>query len=272
MEDGRWGDGEQGRPNFYLLTSNSLVSATQQILGVKFFDGTAAEAVEQMLRTGGLLVVPAGPALVAIQYDEAYRRALVQADMAIADSGFMVLLWKILRGGSLTRVSGLAYLKRFFELPQLREPGRVFFVLPSEAARAKAEAWLKSRNSPSASDKLYVAPHYGTPVEDRALASALESERPGHIVIGLGGGVQEKLGLYLRENLSYRPAIHCIGAALGFLTGDQKPIPDWADRLYLGWLLRLVRNPRLYLRRFWAAHELPGLIMRYGERLPELRS
>lgn len=244
----------------------------QQILGVKFFNGTAPEAVEQMLRTGGLLVVPAAPALVAIQYDEAYRCALVQADMAIADSGFMVLLCKILRGRSLTRVSGLAYLKRFLELPDLRETGRVFFVLPSEAARAKGGAWLQSRNIPCGSENLYVAPRYGNPVQDRALVTALESRQPRHIVIGLGGGVQEKLGLFLRENLGYRPAIHCIGAALGFLTGDQKPIPDWADRFYLGWLLRLARNPRLYLRRFWAAHELPGLILRYGENLPPIET
>ena len=34
------------------------------------------------------------------------------------------------------------------------------------------------------------------------------------------------------------PAIHCIGAALGFLTGDQVRIPHWADQWILGWLFR----------------------------------
>jgi UDP-N-acetyl-D-mannosaminuronic acid transferase (WecB/TagA/CpsF family) len=72
--------------------------------------------------------------------------------------------------------------------------------------------------------------------------------------------------------VNHRHAIHCIGAALGFLTGDQRPIPDWADRLYAGWLLRLARNPRLYFRRFWVAHELPALILRYGEKLPPLKT
>jgi N-acetylglucosaminyldiphosphoundecaprenol N-acetyl-beta-D-mannosaminyltransferase len=91
------------------------------------------------------------------------------------------------------------------------------------------------------------------------------------VIIGIGGGVQEKLGLYLRENLAYRPAIHCVGAALGFLTGDQKPIPDWADRFYLGWLLRLVRQPKVFAKRFLRAFELPWLIWKYGENLPPLR-
>jgi exopolysaccharide biosynthesis WecB/TagA/CpsF family protein len=243
----------------------------QQILGVRFFDGAVDGAVEAMCRGGGLLVVPAGPALVAIQYDEAYRKALTNADLAIADSGFMVLLWRILRRKSIARISGLAYLKRLLELLSVRESGQIHFVLPSENARIKAVTWLKSRDFRCEPENFYVAPRYGLSVEDRLLAETLNTRRPNHVVIGLGGGVQEKLGLYLRDTLDYRPAIHCIGAALGFLTGDQKPIPDWADRLYLGWLLRLARNPRRYFRRFWTAHELPGLIMKYGEKLPPMR-
>ncbi len=68
-------------------------SQTQQILGVRFFDGRSADAVAWMCKKGGLLVVPAAPALVNIQYDPDYRQALVESDLAIADSGFMVLLW-----------------------------------------------------------------------------------------------------------------------------------------------------------------------------------
>jgi UDP-N-acetyl-D-mannosaminuronic acid transferase (WecB/TagA/CpsF family) len=108
-------------------------------------------------------------------------------------------------------------------------------------------------------------------IEDPKLVSILESRKPNHIIVGIGGGIQEKLGFYLRENLSYRPAIHCIGAALAFLTGDQKPIPMWADRMYLGWFLRLARAPHHYARRFSPAFRLPGMIWRYGSELPEIR-
>jgi UDP-N-acetyl-D-mannosaminuronic acid transferase (WecB/TagA/CpsF family) len=111
----------------------------------------------------------------------------------------------------------------------------------------------------------------GYSIADDALVAILQSRKPKHIIIGIGGGVQEKLGLYLREHLSYRPAIHCIGAALAFLTGDQKPIPMWADRMYLGWFLRLARAPHHYARRFAPAFRLPGMIWRYGSELPEVR-
>jgi N-acetylglucosaminyldiphosphoundecaprenol N-acetyl-beta-D-mannosaminyltransferase len=117
----------------------------------------------------------------------------------------------------------------------------------------------------------HVAPMFGRDVTDERLAILLRRSRPDHIIIGLGGGVQEKLGLYLRDHVDYRPAIHCVGAAIGFVTGDQKPIPMWADRLYLGWFLRLIRAPRRYAKRFYRAFALPGMILRYGSEMPRGR-
>jgi Glycosyl transferase WecB/TagA/CpsF family. len=76
----------------------------------------------------------------------------------------------------------------------------------------------------------------------------------------------------LRENSSYRPAIHCIGAALGFITNDQVAIPDWADRFFLGWLFRVVAQPRHFIPRLMRGFELPWLIWKYGENLPPLRN
>src|ERR1700681_1239137 len=85
---------------------------TETILGVNFFNGTVDEAVEAMCANRGLLVVPAAPALVKLSEDEGYRRAVTSADMAIADSGAMVLLWRIFTGRRLERISGLKFLKR----------------------------------------------------------------------------------------------------------------------------------------------------------------
>jgi len=75
----------------------------------------------------------------------------------------------------------------------------------------------------------------------------------------------------LREHYAHRPAIHCIGAALGFVTGYQIAIPNWADRLYLGWLFRLFANPRRFFPRALSALALPGMILHYGEKLPKAK-
>ena len=117
-------------------------------------------------------------------------------------------------------------------------------------------------------DNVYIAPMYGASVADEALLLQIEKRRPRHVVVGLGGGTQERLGLYLKRNLSYKPAIHCIGAAVAFLSGDQVRIPVWVDHAGLGWLWRIASNPPVFLPRYWAARHLAGMILRYRYRLP----
>jgi UDP-N-acetyl-D-mannosaminuronic acid transferase (WecB/TagA/CpsF family) len=289
-----------------------------QILGIKFFGGSSREAVAEIARTGGLLVAPAAPSMINLCRDKDYRRALLAADVAIADSGFMVLLWKLFTGERVSRISGLEHVKRLLEHESVRQPGAVLWVVPTEAARANLLAFLAgervrprtrvaatrphelasapSSHLPSPSSDLvspesqssgqrgaisgargrarspdvYLAPQYGRPVEDETLLGVVRQTRPAHLVVAVGGGVQDKLGLYLLDRLDYRPAIHCIGAALGFLTGDQVRIPDWADRYYVGWLFRSLAQPRVFVPRFWSARRLPWLIARYREKLPPL--
>src|SRR5437764_13205129 len=109
----------------------------QRILGVRFFNGAASDAVDYITRVGCYTVVPSAPALVKIENDPAYCRALLEADLAIADSGFMVLLWRILRGRTIARISGLKYLRILLANPRLRERGGIFLVLPHQSALEK---------------------------------------------------------------------------------------------------------------------------------------
>jgi N-acetylglucosaminyldiphosphoundecaprenol N-acetyl-beta-D-mannosaminyltransferase len=245
--------------------------SSRRILGIQFFNGDVAEAVELMSRHGGFLVAPSGTCFARLREDEMYRRAVLAADMAIADSGLMVLLWRLLRREKISRISGLEYLQQL--LRKLKGEGavEVFWVLPSERARRKLFEWSRREAFPTTSKNCYVAPRYGLEIEDRDLLSLLEQNRPSHVIMAIGSGAQEKLAYYLRENLPYRPAIHCTGAALGFVTGEQISIPDWADRLFLGWLFRLLVHPGVFIPRLSHAFELPWLIWKYGERLPPLK-
>jgi len=246
------------------------VHGTEEILGVRFFNGPVIEIVDLVSRTGGMVVAPAAPSMVNLRYDHDYREALAAAEFAIADSGWMVLLWKISTGRRLIRISGLTYTKHLLEQETVRKANAVMWIVPSPSARDKLVDLLRRREIPVADANVYVAPRYARPVRDETLLDRIRQQRPAHIVIAVGGGVQDKLGHYLKPRLDYKPAIHCIGAALGFLTGDQIAIPDWADRFYLGWLFRLVSQPRVFIPRFWRARELPWLIMTCREKLPPL--
>src|SRR3954468_10322918 len=157
-------------------------SKYRQILGIRFFTGTAAEAVEIGLR-GGLVVVPAAPALVEIEGDKAYREALLDADLVLTDSGFMVLLWNLIKFEKIRRTSGLEYLKLLIEEPIFRTPKAVLWIMPTEESRNTNLTWLKSVGLPVTDEDGYIAPVYGgESVTDPMLLSLIDARRPAQIV------------------------------------------------------------------------------------------
>src|SRR5450755_2277399 len=98
----------------------------QQILGVRFFVGDAQGAIAEVSQKGGLVVVPAAPALKNLAVDKGYREALLGADFAIADSAFMVLLWNLIDRNRIPKLSGLKYLRALVEEPDFKEVGKTF--------------------------------------------------------------------------------------------------------------------------------------------------
>jgi hypothetical protein len=161
--------------------------------------------------------------------------------------------------------------------------------MASQESATRNLAWLAQQGITLPETNIYVAPMYNstngnqteqppsasdtasTSLSDPALLALIDQLRPQHIVVTIGGGTQERLGLYLKRNLSYRPAIHCIGAAIAFLSGDQVRIPVWADKYYLGWLLRSISEPKRYIPRYWDARKLLPLMLRHRSQLPTLK-
>jgi N-acetylglucosaminyldiphosphoundecaprenol N-acetyl-beta-D-mannosaminyltransferase len=221
---------------------------------------------------GSLLVVPAAPALKDLGSNEGYREALVSADFAITDSAFMVLIWNCIDRDRIRRVSGLAYLREFLSRPEMRASGTTFWIMASAQSAHRNADWLSLRGLSLTPDDIYVAPLYRGEMADPILLAALRKRRPRHIVVTIGGGTQERLGLYLKRSLDFSPSIHCIGAAISFLSGDQVRIPRWADELCLGWLFRCLSDPRRYVARYWAARKLLPLMLRYRRNLPALET
>jgi UDP-N-acetyl-D-mannosaminuronic acid transferase (WecB/TagA/CpsF family) len=245
-------------------------SAFEQILGIRFFVGEAEEAVRLGLQ-GGLVVVPAAPALVDLQSDKYYREALFNSDLAITDSGLMVLVWRLLSRKRISRVSGLKYLKLLFERKALQPSEGVLWIMPTVAARDQNLAWLREQGYEFTEADCYVAPFYPAgAIQDDALVALARQRRPRHIVVCLGGGTQERVGLMLKRHCDFRPGIHCIGAAIGFLTGNQVHIPTWADRFFLGWLFRCLGEPRKFVPRYWKGCRLVPMMIRYRGNPPKL--
>ncbi len=242
---------------------------TITILGIRFFTGTVEEA-GALATKGGLILAPSGPGLAGLREDRIYQEAVENCDVALPDSGFMVLLWKLFKGGSLKRLSGLKFLAYLILQDEtFRNEQDHFWIMPNVEEGEANRAWLGNQGIIANPADCYVAPFYDPGiVEDSVLLGLIAEKRPRYIIVNLGGGVQEKLGYYLRRSLPYKPAIICTGAAIAFLSGRQANIPPWADRIYLGWLLRCLKSPTHFVPRYWNAARLLPLLCRFREKSP----
>ena len=261
---------------------------TARLLGIDFFTGPVELAVEQVIAQSAalapaatapqkapasiLVVAPSAPGLaVDLVRSAPYQQALATADLALTDSGFMILLWRAFTGVKLPRLSGLKFMTAVLARPELKVPGAVFWVMPSAEEDQRNRAWLVTKGFPVTADDVYLAPHYPAgAIDDNELARRIEARRPRVVMLAIGGGVQERLGLMLRDRLNAPTSILCLGAAIAFLSGGQANIPPWADRMILGWLLRLASNPRKFWRRYWEAIALVTILWRHRDRLPPL--
>src|ERR1700754_2964354 len=148
-------------------------ATSHRILGIDFFDGSAKTAID-IMRNGGLLVVPAAPALKDLDRNLSYRESLLNADLVLTDSAFMVLIWNRLQPNPIKRVSGLEYLRELLLESDVREPGSTFWIMASPASSERNLAWLAEQGIAIPQDHIYMAPIYGSgSINDAALLERL---------------------------------------------------------------------------------------------------
>ncbi|MEJ0000646.1 MAG: WecB/TagA/CpsF family glycosyltransferase [Verrucomicrobiota bacterium] len=238
----------------------------QRILGINFYVGDMPDLLG-LCAEGNFIVMPAAPALTNLPQHAEYRESLEKCDFALTDSALMVLLWKVLTGESLPRISGLKLMRGLLAGTQLRRPGSSLWIMPSLVEQEKNLAWLNANGYPVTPEDCLIPPFYQKgPLSDPDLLQWVEERRAPYIIVAIGGGSQERLGLYLRQSLSYRPSIICVGAAIGFITGAGVRIPAWADSLMLGSIYRTLADPKRFLPRYWQALQLPALMFKYRDR------
>ena len=197
----------------------------------------------------GLFVFPAGPALASIQKSNQYYKSIKKADLVFFDSGFFVLLLKIFKNINVKKFSGYKFLGLFFDYLKINKKKSIFSIDPSYRYSKSNKSYLKNLGLKKIYN--YIAPKYNcSELSDKKLLNLINKVKPNFILINIGGGTQEVLGLYLKEKLAFKPTIICTGAAISFFTKDQAPINNFIDRYYLGWLLRLIFNPLIFFKRY----------------------
>ena len=211
---------------------------------IKFYSGDY-DQIKYEFDKGGVLVAPAASALANIDTDKQYYSSLKNSKIAILDSGFFCILLRIFRFQKVKKLSGFLFLKTF--LDNFKNQQKILFIDPSRKSNILNIKFLKSKKI--INFKTYIAPNYNKKFFDLKLLNLINNYKPKYIVINIGGGSQEPLAIYINKNIKYNASIMCTGAALAFMTGEQAPINKFIDKIYLGWLTRIIWNPKLYLGR-----------------------
>ena len=208
----------------------------------------------------GLFVFPAGPALASIQKSNEYYKSIQKADFVFFDSGFFVLLLKFFKNINVNKFSGYKFLNLFFSYLKNNRKKSVFCIDPNLKFSKSNKSLFKNLGVQKIYN--YLAPKYNSKnLIDKKLLKLLKKAKPDFILTNIGGGNQEILGFYLKKNLKFKTTILCTGGAISFFTRDQAPINSFIDKFYLGWLVRLIFNPFVFLKRYVFGLRLIPMVM-----------
>ena len=211
--------------------------------GIKFYSGTYKQ-IKSQFDKGGVLVAPAASAIANIDIDKKYYTSLKNSNIAILDSGFFCILLRIFKFKRVKKLSGYLFLRNFLSENLSRHS--LLLIDPSKKSNLLNIKLLRSKKI--FNYETYVAPKYNNFI-DHKLLKIINNYKPRYIIINIGGGSQEPLAIYLKKNIKHKASIMCTGAAIAFMTGEQAPINKMVDQLYLGWFMRIIWNPKLYLKR-----------------------
>jgi UDP-N-acetyl-D-mannosaminuronic acid transferase (WecB/TagA/CpsF family) len=223
-------------------------------LGIKFYNVGYQYVLDILLKGRKYLVIPAAYALARSYYFKKELKALQKSDIAIFDSGFFCFSLRLIKNIKVDKFSGYKFLNFF--LDDVRNKNKKILSLdPSFEDLKYNKKYLQFKKFKFV--KNYVCPMYQDKViEDKRLIKIINEYKPEFIISNIAGGKQETLAFYIIQNATPNSSVICSGAALAFLTGRQAPITNFIDEYYLGWLIRLIYNPKLYLSRILFSFKL----------------
>lgn len=227
--------------------------------GIKFIDISENELISNF--KPGLYVFPSAPGLAMLDKNKEYLKSLQNASYVFFDSGYFVLLLKFLKKIKVKKFSGYKFIKFFIKYLKMKRQ-KIFIIESDKNSALINENFFKKK-------KIFVINNYISPVysrkkkiDDKILLKKIIRLKPKFILINLGGGIQELLGNYLLEKCNYKPYIICTGAALSFITRTQAPINNLIDNIYLGWLVRCIFNPFVFVKRYLISARLIKLVFK----------
>jgi N-acetylglucosaminyldiphosphoundecaprenol N-acetyl-beta-D-mannosaminyltransferase len=238
------------------------------LLGVpvdrKSLETVTAEAIAAVAGGGSRVTFAcANPhSLVTAQADAAFKTALNNATLVVADGVGVTLMAKIANVKTGPRIAGTDYFLSVMHALEVHGAAKVFFFGSSQHVLARISERLQ-REFPNVKLCGVLSPPFGdwSAGSNSAMLETINRADPHVLWVGMTAPKQEK---WVEENRHRLRAavIASVGAVFDYYAGTNPRAPDWICKLGLEWLYRLAREPRrMWRRTFVSAPKFVALVV-----------
>ena len=224
-------------------------------------DDLCMDELVETFRQGVMLTLHVD-SIMKLQKDREFYELLPRFDVITCDSQILALAARLLGTPLKERVSGSDYFPKFYMRYRDDPSVRIFICggAPgvAELARQKVNSkvgreMVVGTNSPSR--------HYDrSPEEIERILSQINDSGATVLLVGLGGGRQEKFIFSYRDRLPNIRLFLPLGGTIDYEAETLRRPPAWVTNAGLEWLYRVAREPLQRWRRY-LVHQPPFLYL-----------
>lgn len=240
------------------------------LLNVFVHDVSMEEVVEEF--DEGLLLTLHVDMIMKLQKDREFYEAFRQFDLVTCDSQILYFATRFLGTPVRERVSGSDYFPRFY-MRHKDNPGVRIFLCGGKPGIAE----IAARNINAKAGREIVVGTYAPPfdfdtdpAEIEKMIAAINASGATVLLVGLGGGRQEKFIIRYRDRFPDVRLFLPLGGTIDYEAGTFRRPPAWVTDWGFEWLYRLVKEPRQRWHRY-VVHEPPVLRHLLAQKLGRYR-
>ena len=231
-----------------------------RLLNVEVDDIAMDELVERF-RDGVVLTLHVD-SIMKLQSDREFYELLPKFNVITCDSQILTLAARLLGTPLKERVSGSDYFPLFYSRYK-DDPSVTVFICGGAPGVAEM---ARQRINARVGREMVVgscAPSLDfdrRPEEVEQLIAQINRSAASVLVVGLGGGRQEKFIFRYRERLPHVRLFLPLGGTIDYEAETLRRPPTWITNAGLEWLYRVLRQPRQRWRRYFV-HQPPFLYL-----------
>ncbi len=216
------------------------------------------EVLEEMDQ--GLLLTLHVDMIMKLQKDEEFLKILPEFDIITCDSQILYFATKFLGTPVKERVSGSDFFPKYYYRHKDNPEVTIFLLGGMPGIAEIAQKNINEKVGRDIIVDVYAPPFDfdKDPAEIEKIFEIVNASGATVLLVGLGGGRQEKFIIKYRDRFPHVTTYLPLGGTIDYEAGTFKRPPSWVTEWGFEWLYRLVKEPKQRWHRY-IVHEPPVL-------------